>query len=94
MKLDDSIDSCVQRVSAATMIIAVATSAAFVVIIIITSQQAFDLALHQWEEKPKNLSEISQVPATNLLFQLMLIPAERAAYHYTIIYLTLIPLYT
>ncbi len=92
MKLDDSIDSCVQRVSAAAMIIAVATSAASV-IIVITSQQAFDLALHQWEEKPKNLSEISQVPETNLLFQLMLIPAECVAYHYTIICLTLIPLY-
>jgi hypothetical protein len=37
-------------------------------IIIITSEQAFDLTLHQWEEKPKNLSVVSQVPSNHQFF--------------------------
>ena len=71
MKLDDSIDSCVQRVSSAMAIVIVASDDFITInniivfftseLVHVTIEQAFDLALHQWEEKPKNLSVVSQV---------------------------------
>jgi hypothetical protein len=57
MQLNDSIDSCVQRVQPTCSL----CPSLFHRHRFLNREQAFDVALHQWEEKPKNLSVVSQV---------------------------------